>query len=165
MIYLWLVADLTDPRCIPTPLATFRVDPGPLGDPQPHGFTWAPGEGPRYAYTYRDEFMREIIADLPVLVERGVRFNQGGMGAGNIQEGRPFTLDALRPGIRRALQSRRDWTWERHGPGHALYAGRGPMAHGLNVLSAANADAFDAYGEDTRDVIAALLNLVSENSS
>lgn len=162
MIYLWFIADLTDPRCIPTPLATFRVDAGPFGTDVACNFAWAPGEGPRFDYTYKHAFMREIIADIPVLLERGVRFNQHGLASGNVQEGRPFTLHDLMPGIRRALQSRRDWTWEPHGEGFALYAGRGVMSHGLNVLSASNADAFDAHGEDTRAVIAALLNLVTE---
>lgn len=161
MIYLWLVSDLTDPRCIPTPLATFRLGEDLDGLPLAHSFAWAPGEGPRFAYTYQSPVLREVLADLPVLVEHNVRFNQTGLGAGNIQEGRPFTLEALLPGLRRALQGRGAWTWEPHGEGFALYSGRSPLQHGFNVLSAAEADAFDEYGEDTRAVIAALLNLVS----
>lgn len=161
MIYLWLVSDLTDPRCIPMPLATFRVGEDLSGLAYAHSFTWAPGEGPRFDYTYRSPALRDVLADLPVLVELNVRFNQEGLGAGNIQEGPPFTLESLLPGLRRALQGRKAWSWEPHGDGFALYAGRSSTQHGLNVLSAAEADAFDQYGEDTRTVIAALLNLVS----
>lgn len=50
------------------------------------------------------------------------------------------------------------FSWERHGDGWALYIGRDPGLHGLNVLSASNADAFDHKGEPLRALIAGLLN-------
>lgn len=161
MIYLWLISDLRDPRALPTPLATYRISEGLDGLPYPHAFQWAPGEGPRFGYTYRRQATLELLQAVPNLIEQGVRFNATGLGSGNIQEGRPFTLESLLPGIRRALNGRRAWTWDAHGAGYALYAGRGLNSHGLNVLSADQADAFDTCGEDTRDVIATLLNLVA----
>jgi hypothetical protein len=50
------------------------------------------------------------------------------------------------------------WSWGPHGQGFALYIGRDGGAHGLNVLSASNADAFDARGPQLRALIEGLLN-------
>jgi hypothetical protein len=50
------------------------------------------------------------------------------------------------------------WTWEPHGTGWALYVGRGDCAHGLNVLTVTNADAWDSHGPAVRERIAASVN-------
>lgn len=78
MLYLWLTPDLVDPRSAPRPLATWDGDK----------LEWYGGRAPDIK---EDGSLAEILADLPVMLSLGVRYNQTGMGAGNIQEGRPFT--------------------------------------------------------------------------
>jgi hypothetical protein len=48
-----------------------------------------------------------------------------------------------------------DWTWEEHGNGWAIYAGRDDRHHGLNLLWSND---FDARGKDTRALIAEAVN-------
>ena len=156
IIYLWYVRDLIDPRCVARPLAYYA--PGRF-------FAWAPGE-PQADHP----FAMEVFESLEWMVmEGGVRWNGVGLASCNVREGRPFTFADLLPGMRRLLEATRGtgghWSWERHGQGYALYIGRDHNMHGLNVVSAANPDAFDANGAAVRALIEAAVNAVAMEPS
>jgi hypothetical protein len=51
------------------------------------------------------------------------------------------------------------WKWEKHGDGWALYSGRGPMTHGLNLLTVSQGP-FDWNWEHNMRLIAAAPDLL-----
>ena len=55
---------------------------------------------------------------------------------------KPNSVDAasLHP-IVHTLSSQWEWTIEEHGKGYALYSGRGPMTHGMNLVYMTEPDA------------------------
>ncbi len=65
----------------------------------------------------------------------------------------PSDLEAIRARLR-AASTRSPWSWEPHGSGWAMYAGRSADAHGSNILSAPMAGVFDHNGEHNRAFIA-----------
>ena len=102
MIYLWYTPDLTDPASTPRPLAIWDG----------RAIRWVRGEP---ATSGKDHlFMGSILADIPALIEDGVRFNQTGMSAGNVQEREPFMLDrnarVVRVGMRCQFSAGTKWS-------------------------------------------------------
>jgi hypothetical protein len=74
--YLWLTYDLTDPAGKPRPLAKYKED-------DPGTFEWAPGEPDSGGSL----FLAEVLSSLPWMLQQGVRFDQHGLGQGNVHEG------------------------------------------------------------------------------
>lgn len=86
-VYLWYTPDLIDPASHPRPLAVW--------DPKASRLTWVSGEPD---FTGKDHlFLAEILSCLEDVLRAGVRFNQTGMGAGNIQEGPAWPRSADAP--------------------------------------------------------------------
>lgn len=85
MLYLWFCPDLVHPSVQSFPLG--------IWNPDTSTWTWACGQPPAVGHP----FMAEVIETVPDLLARGVRFNQTGMGRGNVFEGEPFLVSEPAP--------------------------------------------------------------------
>ena len=151
MTYLWFCPNLIDPAAKHVPLATWDGS----------SLVWAPGQ-PQSAKSCGG-FMAEVIESLDWMLANGVRFDQTGMTAGNVVEGRPFTRKDILPGLAELSERvgvRGGFQWERHGPSSwALYVGRGANHHGLNILTVLDkTDAWDHRQDDVRAFMEAAMN-------
>lgn len=87
-LFLWYLPDLVDPASRPRPWAVWDG----------RALHWCAGEGdPMKAPSL---FEAETIASLPEMLACGVRFNQEGMGRGNLYEGPMFALDKNKCAVR-----------------------------------------------------------------
>jgi hypothetical protein len=150
MTYLWFCPNLIGPAAKHVPLATWDGS----------SLVWAPGQPQSAAST--SSAAADMVASVEWLLANGVRFDQAGMSAGNVVEGRPFTREDILPGLSELSKRVRvlgGFKWERHGPSWALYVGRGANLHGLNLLTVLdNTDAWDHRHRDVRAFIEAAMN-------